>query len=349
MKILINTPRLIPHGGVANHYLGLREYWTQEVIYNPIGKIGNKQGSGKYRLPIDIFNFIIKIVKFNPDIILLNPSLSKSAVVRDLIFLRVSKLMRRKVAVFFHGFDKQSQNNIDLKLLVKHLNQAECIFVLANEFAEIIRSWGVTRPIHITTTKVCDSLVDSYDIQQRDGKVKNILFLARITENKGILIALEAFKLIQETFSHITLTVVGDGPTLQKAKELCIAQEIKNVHFTGALQGSDIATAYQQADLYLFPTFHAEGLPTSLLEAMAFGLPVISRPVGGVCDFFDSNKMGTLIDSLLPQDFADAIVPYINNPQLTLETSIFNYNYARKRFMASKVALDLESKLNKYI
>lgn len=349
MKILINTPRLIPHGGVANHYLGLKDYWTQEVVYNPIGKTGSKQGSGKYRLPIDIIKFIRKIKSFNPDIILLNPSLSKSAVVRDLIFLRISKLMRKKVAVFFHGFDINSQKKINVSKLANKLNQADCIFVLAGEFANILKSWGVTTPIHITTTKVCDSLVESYNVNEREGNVKNILFLARITENKGILIALEAFKILQETFENITFTVVGDGPALQKAKDLCVERKIKNVHFTGILQGSAIAMAYKQADLYLFPTFHAEGLPTSLLEAMAFGLPVISRPVGGVCDFFESGKMGQLVSSLSPKDFADSMVPYLVNSQMTLETSVYNYNYAKSRFMASMVAKELEETLKKYI
>ena len=64
MRILINTPRLIPQGGVANHYLGLWNYWTEHVIYNPIGKKGNKTGSGIYRLPVNILTFIRKILFF---------------------------------------------------------------------------------------------------------------------------------------------------------------------------------------------------------------------------------------------------------------------------------------------
>ena len=102
MKILINTPRLIPQGGVANHYLGLKNYWKANVVYNPIGKKGNKSGTGIYRLPINVIAFIFKIFAFKPDIILLNPSLSKSAVIRDMIFLRIAKLMKQKVSVFFH-------------------------------------------------------------------------------------------------------------------------------------------------------------------------------------------------------------------------------------------------------
>ena len=70
-----------------------------------------------------------------------------------------------------------------------------------------------------------------------------------------------------------------------------------------------------------------------LLEAMYFGLPVISRPVGGLCDFFENGKMGKLIESLDPQEYAKVIESYINNPLKNQEISIYNYNYAMKNLL----------------
>ena len=59
MKLLINTPSLkFLGGGVANHYIGLRTFWTENVKYNVVGRRGGKSGSGKYWLPWDIFKFI---------------------------------------------------------------------------------------------------------------------------------------------------------------------------------------------------------------------------------------------------------------------------------------------------
>ena len=109
MKILVNTPRLIPHGGVSNHYLGLKDYWTDKVLYNPIGKKSNRQGSGKYRLPINIVVFIYKLLTFKPDVVLLNPSLSKSAVVRDMIFLRIAKMFGFKPEAFFEVAEEEKE------------------------------------------------------------------------------------------------------------------------------------------------------------------------------------------------------------------------------------------------
>lgn len=348
MKILINTPRLVPHGGVANHYIGLKKYWNENVLYNPIGKKGSKPGSGVYRLPQNIFSFILKIIQFNPDIILLNPSLNKSAIIRDLIFLRIAKMLRKKTAVFFHGFNKESIPHLNIPNLTKQLNKCECIFVLANEFKETIRSWGVTVPIHLTTTKVDDKLIESFDINSKTGKIEKILFLARITKEKGIFITLDAIRLIQKKYPHITLTVVGDGPDLNNAKAFCNNHNIKNVKFLGSLSGTDLITEYKNADLYILPSYH-EGMPTSVLEAMAFGLPIISRPVGGLCDFFINEEMGELVGSLEPQDFANSIEKFIQKKESDIKAiSHRNYAYAKEHFLASSVAVSLEKTLSLY-
>ena len=62
MKLLINTPSLKILGGVANHYIGLRAFWTQNVKYNIVGRRGEKSGSGKYWLPWDIFKFMFRLL-----------------------------------------------------------------------------------------------------------------------------------------------------------------------------------------------------------------------------------------------------------------------------------------------
>lgn len=349
MKILINTPRLIPHGGVANHYIGLKHYWSENVLYNPIGKKGNKSGFGIFMLPKNIISFIKKIRKFNPDIIILNPSLFKSAIIRDMIFLRIAKLMNKKVVVFFHGFNKDTQKKINLKKLSNLLNQCECIFVLANEFANIIKSWGVNVPIYLTTTKVDNELLSDFNISSRNGNVKNILFLARITKEKGIFIALDTFKLLLNKYPDLLFRVVGNGPALEDAKKYCIEKDIRNVTFTGALSGKNLIQEYRNADLYLFPTYHAEGMPTSVLEAMAFGLPIISRPIGGLCDFFKNEEMGYLIENLEPSDFALAIEKLILNKEKTKCISLSNHKFAINNFLASTVAKNIENVLKKYI
>ena len=349
MKVLINVPYLKFKGGVANHYMGLKDYWAEDIKYNQIGKKTPKLGSGKYRLPIDLVKFVYRIVSFNPDIILLNPSMSERAVARDLIFLRVAKALHKKVAVFFHGFDEEYVKNRDTSKLVYWLNKVSTVFVLASQFENILKSIGVKVPVNIVTTKVDNKLIKDFNIENRKGGTDNLLFLARITEPKGIFITLDIYKTLLAKNPTLKLKVVGDGPALNEAKNICIKDNLPNVVFTGALGGQDLINEYINADIYIFPTFHKEGLPTSVLEAMAFGLPVITRPVGGLVDFFENGKMGEMVDSLDADDFVPYVEKYLNDRELTRMTSVYNYEYAKKHFMASSVAKNMEEILKKYI
>jgi glycosyltransferase involved in cell wall biosynthesis len=88
----------------------------------------------------------------------------------------------------------------------------------------------------------------------------------------------------------------------------------------------------------VFPTFHGEGMPNAVLEAMAFGLPVITRPVGGLADFFETGRMGYLTESKDPLVLAKLIENLLENEALRKQMSEFNLAYARNHFLSDKVA-----------
>lgn len=347
MKILINTPFLSLPGGVANHYKGLKPFWNHKVCYNQIGKRSEKAGNGIYWLPFDIIKFILKITFFNPNIVLLNPSLGRSAIKRDFIFLKIAKFFGKKTAVFFHGFNTDAIKELNIKQLKNNLNKCECIFILAQEFADIVKSWGVTVPIHLATTKVDDRLLDNFDIDTKSYSTKNVLFLARIEKNKGIYTTLDAIRLLQEKIPEINLRIAGTGGELENAKKYAINNGIK-AEFLGNISGNTLTAEFMHANIYILPT-HFEGMPTSVLEAMAFGLPIISRPVGGLCDFFVNGKMGQLIESLDPQKYAAEIENILNDPAKAKAISLYNHEYAKKHFLASSVAKNIESTLATFI
>ena len=79
---------------------------------------------------------------------------------------------------------------------------------------------------------------------------------------------------------------------------------------------------------------------------MSYGLPVITRPVGGIKDFFQNGKMGFITESKNPYDFAFFIEKIITNSKLRLQISNYNYNYAKEHFWAEKVISRLENIYN---
>lgn len=348
MKILINTPSLKLVAGVANHYLGLRNYWTEPVMYNYVGKRNTKSGSGKYWLPWDVLKFVFRLLTFRPDVVVLNPSLGRSALIRDFAFLSIAKIMNRKVIIFMHGFDLNYAKVVDRNWVVDYLNRAEAVFVLADFIKATLIEWGVKVPICLTTTKVDDALVKGYDVRRKTGKVENILFLTRIEKYKGVYESLEVFSILKAKYPHLKLTIVGGGTQVGSVKDAVLKNNVKDVVFTGALSGKKLATEYAKGDLYIFPSY-GEGMPTSVLEAMAFGLPVFTRNVGGLPDFFKNGMMGYITDSLNPVDFAKAMETYIENPELTRRVALYNAQYAKEHFMASKVAKQMENAIRRVL
>ena len=342
MKILVNTPnyKKPASGGVANHYYGLKNYWNEDVRYNIVGS-RNKAGSGKYWLPFDILKFILKIVFFVPSLVVINPSLATNALKRDAIFLKIAKIFGRKVLVFFHGFNFYYAEEIDKTDFISRFGKADAFIVLSNKAKTYLREWGIKVPVELASTKVDDRLIADFDIENRIGVVNNILFLTRITKEKGIFIALDTFKLLSEKYPSLCYTIVGAGSELDEAKQYALDKQIPNIKFTGALTGDALVTQFKLGDLYLFTSFH-EGMPTSVLEAMAFGLPVVTRPVGGLVDFFENGKMGEMVDSFETEDFVPMVEKYLNDKELTKQVSAYNHEYAKKHFLASRVALRLE-------
>lgn len=340
MKILINTPCQKLLGGVANHYLGLKDFWTEDVKYNTIGKRSQK-GKGILWLPWDIAKFIFKLFVFHPDIVLLNPSLGESALKRDFIFMKIACTFGFKVVVFIHGFNLEYAKSVNKKWICDNLNRASMVLVLASSFKAILHRWGVKTPITLTTTKVDDKLLEGFNIDSRMNYIPNILCVTRIEKAKGIYESLDTFHILQQKYPNLTFSLVGDGEELPAVKEYIKDKDIKGVRITGRLDGDNLKNEFKNASFFFFMSY-GEGMPTCVLEAMAFGMPIFTRKVGGLVDFFEQDKMGFITDSLDPKDFANAFERFILTPQSYNEVSNYNFYYAKNNFMASSVALKLE-------
>jgi glycosyltransferase involved in cell wall biosynthesis len=348
LKILINTPSIKEsRGGVANHFKGLKNYWKLDVSYNIIG--GRNGIHGIVILPYDLIKFLVKCIVNNPNIIVLNPSLGRTALKRDALFLKIAKVFNKKVIVFFHGWNKSEEKYISKnpKWFLKNYNTAQLILVLASEFKSKLQEWGVNKPIQLTSTKVDNDLLSNFKIENKKYK-QNILFLARIEEAKGIFITIDAFLLIKKKFPEAKLTIAGDGNALLKAKEIVKDKDIQDVNFTGKISGDRLKSVFSNSSIYILPTSHGEGMPTSILEAMAFGLAVITRPTGGLIDFFENGKMGYMIQSINYKDFAEKIRDILEHPVSLKKTGKYNNQFAKENFMASQVASDLECIFLKY-
>ena len=346
MKLLFVIPSLSLTGGVASHYAGLAPYWTASICYSTYGK--REKIPAPLTLLPDIISYIFKIAFNKIDVVVVNPSLRRYQLFRDGIYILIALLFKKKVVTFIHGWDislsaKLEKRNI---LFTRIYGKSAFIYVLSSAFKASLIRMGIQCPILQTTTKIDDSFLDQ-TTSKTETRVQRILFLSRIIKTKGIYIAIDAFHLLKQEFKDLELLVCGDGAELEAAKKYVNERSIPDVTFRGRVTGIDLINSYQQSDIYILPSYE-EGLATSVLEAMGFGLPIITRPVGGIIDFFINGKMGQLVDSLAPEDFAQAIKPYIIQPHMCREVGNYNRAYADAHFRASRVAYHFEQDIRKY-
>lgn len=341
MKILINTPDIDALGGVANHYKGLQPYWTQEVKYHTVWAKERR----KLKTPYYIISFIWKLLSFRPNMVLVNPSMGKAALTRDFIYLKIARSLGFDVSIFIHGFNLDYARSANWKWISRNLNKAAHIIVLAQQFKNILIDHGVTTDIQLSTTKVPDDMIKDFDANSRTGEIKNLLFLSRIEKAKGVYEAVDTFVLLKKNHPHLRIKMVGEGSELKALKEYVSSIGAEDIEFTGGLRGKEVTDVYKNSDLFLFTTY-GEGMPTVVLEAMAFGLPVITRYVGGLCDFFEDGKMGRITDSLDPKEFAALIEPLLTDREKIKQIALHNHKYAKEHFIASKVAKGIEGILS---
>lgn len=353
MKVLVTFPHSSMRGGVAGYGRILREYLPADVHYCTVGaRSDTETPTGMklaWRLAGDYLAIVWAMVRFRPKVLHVNPSFGPRALLRDALPILLMKLFRGRVLVFFHGWDPgySSQLSPAMKRLLRTTwLRADAVIVLASPFAKEWREIGYTGPIHVETTAVENYLFEagpSHALLRRQATEPfTILFLARLEQAKGVMDALECYALLKPRYPQLRMIMAGDGLARSDAIHWVAERHLADVTFPGYLRGDAKLAALASASCYLFPSHHNEGMPTSVLEAMAAGLPVITHPVGGLPDFFQDGIMGFIVADSTPARLAERLQTLIEDPERTREIAQQNQVYARKRFAASDIARRLQ-------
>ena len=117
----------------------------------------------------------------------------------------------------------------------------------------------------------------------------NILYVGRMSEEKGVSVLISAFSNVSKTHENIRLILVGDGPALPEYRELVRKNEIQEkVTFTGYQSESHISNFYSVADIFVHPAVCNEPFGITLLEAMASEVPILVSNVGSLAQIVNN-------------------------------------------------------------
>jgi len=352
-KILIHAPNLSTPGGKQTYFSSLLDHFESDIEFFFYGAQGKKESKFRVltRLFQDYWKFYRQLKNNQYSLVHLNPSLNMKSFFRDSIFAAICAFTNTKMTVFWHGWQWAFEKKIVRKMLFwfrMTFGKADSMIILAKEFSDQLKEYGYKKPIHQVTT-VADPIFFELESKYQQTQTENLkskdlvfLFLSRIERVKGIYETLEAFEILQKEYPGICLKVAGTGGALEAAKKYVEEKQLDGIEFLGWITGEGKAKAFSESDVYLLPSYHGEGLPCSILEAMAVGLPVISTDVGGIKDFFEDKLMGHLVEMQNSSDLYEKLKLIVNNPQSIETIGKYNIEYAKNRFTPEKVGAELE-------
>ena len=150
----------------------------------------------------------------------------------------------------------------------------------------------------------------------RRGDPPKVLTVCKLSPRKGVALLLQAVGDLAEAGVDVELTVVGDGPQRTDLERL--TQELgiaDRVTFAGAVGHDRIGRYYEEADLFAMASF-AAGIPTVLMEAMAYELPVVAPATMGIPELVEPGRSGILFRPGRSDELTQAIRRLAGDPEL---------------------------------
>ena len=169
-----------------------------------------------------------------------------------------------------------------------------------------------------------------------------VLYVGRIDYRKGVPDFLDAAQRIAREYD-VGFKLAGQGPLegkmQQRARDLGIDDRTE---FLGYVERERLVSLFNEATVFVLPS-HYEGLPTTMLEAMAARAPVVATAVSGVPDVIDDGENGLLIPPREPSRMADAVVRLLGDAEMRRRLSAAGRETIEREYTWTSIAGEFES------
>ena len=199
---------------------------------------------------------------------------------RKCLFMGWAKIWNKKVIVHFHAFSPDTTIRSKYRNIYRYLfDKADVVIVLSNLWRDYVNEvFHLEHKVKVVYNPCTTDISD-----KQYSKRKQILYAGTINARKGYADMIKAFALIAKEYPDWQIVFAGNGEIDQGealAEKLGIT---KQTIFLGWINGESKDKAFKEASIFCLPSY-AEGFPMAVLDAWAYGLPVITTPVGGIPD-----------------------------------------------------------------
>ena len=325
MRIMLVGPDLSVKGGITTVIGGIlaSELAKRHTFYHLSTHRDDLSKMGKLVYGIKAYGNFLKVHRqFRPQLIHVHSSFGASFY-RKAVVIVMGRMLRTKVINHIHGaeFDRfyESAGGVKKKLVQIIYNYPETTIVLSQDWANRMASIGHKSKVFCLNNfaVIPDMNVDEM-LSGYHARRKNILFLGEVGKRKGAYDLPDIVKRVSDCIPDVHFIVAGNGDIEAIRQQLRSRECDQHVTFPGWIGPVQKKEWLTKSQIFLLPSY-SEGLPMSVLEAMSYGLPVVSTFVGGIPELVETGKNGYLYPPGDTEGIAEGLVHLFQHPKQALE------------------------------
>jgi glycosyltransferase involved in cell wall biosynthesis len=211
------------------------------------------------------------------------------------------------------------------------LKKAKHVLLSNPETVLLAKKAGARNTSLVFDVALNDTFFPKGDLKKKEPiATLKLLWIGRLLPRKGVLLVTEVMEQLKE-YPNISLTIVGDGEMRNHLEFDIITRGLKNVDYVGSVPFSKVKEYYENHDLFFFTSLRDSG-GIQLVEAMAYGLPVVTLALHGQ-DAIVNEAVGIKCPAINPEEtvvaLKEAILSLHNDRKKLEEMSVAAYQYAR--------------------
>ncbi len=348
-KVILCGPSLLAVSGVSTHLNQLLNSSLSNefnLLHFQVGSEG--RGESKFGKAWRLFSSPVYFSKFildeKPSLILLNTSLEPKSFWRDLVYLFVAKLLKKKVIYQVHGGELPEKflgTGIAAQWFIHLcLKIPDAIILLAEIEKKSYQKFNGIKNITVIPNAVDIAEYSHLKPKNYENKKLKLGYIGRLADDKGIIESIYAINLLNNTNKiNFEYLVVGSGPIKGELQSLIKSLELDDtISLLPPVFGREKTGFWEDIDVFLFPTYHREGLPYTVLESIASGTPIITSKVGGIPDVITDSVQGIFVDPHSVDNIAEAIEQLVSDRKTLSEMSVAAIKRAHENYTIERLA-----------